>query len=55
MGIQTTKDVHKLTPPWEGPFIVATIIYLGSYRLMNDVGEIYTNSWNIEQLHKFYP
>ena len=53
--IPTTKDVHKLTPPWEGPYIITEVIRLGSYRLMNDAGEVYTNSWNIEQLRRFYP
>ena len=42
--VQTTKDVHKLTPPWERLFIITEIIRLGSYRLMNDAGKIYTNS-----------
>jgi hypothetical protein len=36
--------MHKLTPPWEGSYIIAEVIYLGSYQLMNDAGEIYTNS-----------
>jgi hypothetical protein len=47
--------VHKLTLPWEGPYIITKVIYLGYYQLMNDVSEIYTNSWNIEQLRRFYP
>ena len=28
--IQTTKDMHKLTPPKEGPYIIAEVIRLGS-------------------------
>ena len=42
--IQTTKDMHKLTPPWEGPNIIAEVIHPGCYWLTNDAGEIYNNS-----------
>jgi hypothetical protein len=24
-------------------------------KLDNDQGEVYSNAWNIEQLHRFYP
>jgi hypothetical protein len=46
---------HKLTPPWEGSFIIAKILKLGTYNLANDQGEVYSNAWNIEQLRRFYP
>jgi hypothetical protein len=53
--ILTGEGQHKLSPLWEGPFIVSEVTRPGSYRLtqMNDteVG----NSWNIEHLRKFYP
>jgi transposase InsO family protein len=53
--ILTEEGQHKLSPLWEGPFIVAEVTQPGSYRLtqMNDT-EI-GNSWNIEHLRKFYP
>jgi hypothetical protein len=51
----TGEGRHKLSPPWEGLFIILEVTRSGSYRLtqMNDteVG----NSWNIEHLRKFYP
>ncbi|XP_072146545.1 uncharacterized protein [Setaria viridis] len=28
---QTTKDKHKLSPPWEGPYTVAEVIRRGTY------------------------
>ena len=52
---QDNKGRHKLTPPWEGPFIVAEVLKPGTYKLKNDKGEILTNAWNIEQLRHFYP
>jgi hypothetical protein len=29
----TTKNKYKLSPPWEGPFIVAQVLLPGTYRL----------------------
>jgi hypothetical protein len=52
---QDTRGRHKLTPPWEGPFIIAKILKPGAYKLANDQGEVYSNAWNIEQLCRFYP
>ena len=52
---QSNKGRHKLTPPWEGPHIVAQVLKLGTYKLANEKGEILTNAWNIEQLCHFYP
>jgi hypothetical protein len=46
---------NKLTPPWEGPFIIAKILKTGTYKLANDQGEVYSNAWNIQQLRRFYP
>jgi hypothetical protein len=46
---------HKLTPPWEGPFIIAKILKPGTYKLANSQGEVYSNAWNIRQLRRFYP
>jgi hypothetical protein len=52
---QDARGHHKLTPPWEGPFIIAKILKPGTYKLANDQGEVYSNTWNIEQLRRFYP
>jgi hypothetical protein len=49
---QNNKGRHKLTPPWEGPCIVAKVMKLGTYKLSNEKGEIFTNAWNIKQLHR---
>jgi hypothetical protein len=52
---QDARGCHKLTPPWEGPFIIAKILKPGTYKLANSQGEVYSNAWNIWQLRRFYP
>nr|AAR06299.1 putative gag-pol protein [Oryza sativa Japonica Group] len=52
--IQTTQDRHKLSPLWEGPFIIAEVTRPGSYRLKREDGTLVNNSWNIEHLRRFY-
>jgi transposase InsO family protein len=44
---QDARGRHKLTPPWEGPFIIAKILKPGTYKLANSQGEVYNNAWNI--------
>ena len=41
---QDARGCHKLTPPWEGPFINAKILKPGTYKLANDQGEVYNNA-----------
>ena len=53
--VMTTKDKHKLSPPWEGPYSIAEVIRPGTYKLKDSDGNILTNSWNIEQLRRFFP
>ena len=52
---QSMKKKHKLSPPWEGPYTVTEVIRPGAYRLKDDNNDILTNTWNIEQLHCFFP
>ena len=52
---QDSRGRHKLTPPWEGPYIIVEVLKPGTYKLANDKSEVYTNAWNIQQLHRFYP
>ena len=52
---QSTKEKHKLSPPWEGPYMMTEVIRSGAYRLKNDNGNVLTNTWNIEQLRRFFP
>ena len=52
---QSTKERHKLSPPWEGPYTVTEVIRLGTYRLKDNDCNVLTNTWNIEQLRRFPP
>jgi hypothetical protein len=52
--IQSTRDRHKLSPLWEGPFIISEVTRPGSYRLKREDGTDVDNSWNIEHLRCFY-
>jgi hypothetical protein len=52
--IQNTEGLHKPSSPWEGPFTVAKVTGPGSYRLQTLEGEDISNSWNVDQLCRFY-
>ena len=59
--IQDQTDMHKLSSPWEGPFVVSKDLHNGSYYLI-DVRECKdsrkseeTNRpWNIAHLRPYY-
>ena len=53
--MQSNKDCHKLSPPWEGLYVVAEVLWPGAYKLKTIDDEVFTNAWNIEQLCHFYP
>ena len=49
------RERHKLSPLWEGPYIIAEVLKPVMYKLANENGEVFTNAWNIQQLRRFYP
>jgi hypothetical protein len=49
-----TKDKHKFSLPWEGPFIVVDIAAPKTYVLEEVDGCMLSNTWNVDQLHKYY-
>jgi hypothetical protein len=53
--IQDESSLHKLNSRWEGPFVVKQVTRPGSYRLQFPEGHDVLNSWNIQNLRKFYP
>jgi hypothetical protein len=53
--IQNTEGLDKLRLPWESPFTIAKVTGLGSYRLQMLESEDVNNSWNVDQLCRFYP
>jgi ribonuclease HI/transposase InsO family protein len=53
--VQTRAGQNKLSPCWEGPFIVVGVPRPGCTRLATQEGLELPNPWNIEHLRKFYP
>jgi len=49
------EGMHKLSTPWEGPFVVAKVTRPTSYRLAYPDGTRVPNSWHIDKLRRFYP
>jgi protein-tyrosine-phosphatase len=52
---QENRGRHKLSPPWEGPYVIVKVLKPGMYKLTNEEGEELTNAWNIQQQRRFYP
>jgi hypothetical protein len=49
-----TKDKHKFSTPWEGPFIIVDVAAPGVYVLAEVDGGMLPNTWNANQLRKYY-
>jgi hypothetical protein len=45
---QDNRGRHRLSPPWEGPYVVVEVLKPGTYKLANEDGEELTNAWNIQ-------
>ena len=60
--IQKKDGMHKLSSPWEGPFVVSKNLHNGSYYLVDirepatsgTSGEEAPRPWNIAQLRPYY-
>ena len=52
---QKTDGMHKLSSPWEGPFIIKVVTRPDSYRLCDMDERDVPNSWHIDLLRCFYP
>jgi hypothetical protein len=53
--IQDETGLHKLNSRWEGPFVIKQVTRPGSFRLEYPEGQDVLNTWNIQNLRKFYP
>jgi hypothetical protein len=49
-----TKDKHKFSTPWEGPFIIVDVAVPGAYVLAEVDDDMLPNTWNADQLRKYY-
>ena len=52
---QSNQGHHKLNPPWEGTYVVVEVLMPGTYKLTDEKGTVFTDTWNIKQLRRFYP
>ena len=60
--IQDQTDMHKLSPPWEGPFVVSKNLHNGSYYFIDvrdhkdsrKSKEEIRRPWNIAHLRPYY-
>lgn len=52
---QSREGKDKLTPIWEGPFVVTVVQRPGSVCLESKDGIPERSAWNIDHLRKFYP
>jgi hypothetical protein len=46
--IQSNKDHHKLSPLWEGSYVIAEVLRPRTYKLTTAKGKVFTNAWNIK-------
>jgi len=53
--IQSNKNHHKLSAPWEGPYIIIEVIRPSTFNVKTDDSKAIANARNIEQLRRFYP
>jgi hypothetical protein len=49
-----TREKHKFSSPWEGPFIIVDVAAPGAYVLAEVDGAMLPNTWNVDQLCKYY-
>jgi hypothetical protein len=49
-----TKDKHKFSSPWEGHFIIVEEVAPRAYVLAEVDSGMLSNTWNIDQLRKYY-
>jgi hypothetical protein len=49
-----TKDKHKFSTSWVGPFIIVDVAAPGAYVFAEVDGGMLPNTWNVDQLCKYY-
>ncbi|XP_070037174.1 uncharacterized protein LOC142166202 [Nicotiana tabacum] len=53
---QSTKmaNAGKLSPNWEGPYMIRGIAGKGAYELEKMEGKVFPSNWNVVHLKKYY-
>jgi hypothetical protein len=49
-----TWDKHKFSSPWESSFIIVDVAASGAYVLVEVDNAMLPNTWNVDQLRKYY-
>jgi hypothetical protein len=49
-----TRDKHKFSSSWEGPFIIVDVVAPEVYMLAEVDDAMLPNTWNADQLCKYY-
>jgi hypothetical protein len=49
-----TRDKHKFLSPWGGPFIIVDVPAPGAYVMVEIDDAMLPNTWNVDQLRKYY-
>ena len=52
--VQSQAGRNKLSPKWEGPYTITQVLRPGAFKVADGDGRELANSWNIDQLRKFY-
>ena len=42
--VQSNKNHHKLSLPWEGPYVIVEVLRPGAYKLKAIDGEVFINA-----------
>ena len=45
---------RKLSPTWEGPYLISSVVEKRAYRLQTLEGKEIANTWNAQHLRKYY-
>nr|ABA98453.1 retrotransposon protein, putative, unclassified [Oryza sativa Japonica Group] len=52
--VQSQAGRNNLLPKWEGPYTITQVLRPGAFKIADGDGRELANSWNIDQLRKFY-
>ena len=47
-------ELKKLSPSWEGPYLVSAVVGHGAYKLQHIEGVEIPRTWNAQHLKKYY-
>ena len=51
---RSVGEHRKLSPTWEGPYLISSVVGKGAYRLQTLEGKKIANTWKAQHLRKYY-